>query len=91
MTAANYRAYDTDLLDSLAERVIVGDGAMGTQLQEADLTLDDFNNLKGCNEILDETRPDITELIHQNCSKRAPTPSRRVDRGDEMGVQTLIK
>src|SRR5690242_17103556 len=38
---------------------------MGTQLQEADLTLDDFNNLEGCNEILNETRPDVIETIHR--------------------------
>jgi 5-methyltetrahydrofolate--homocysteine methyltransferase len=59
-------AYDTDLLDSLARRVLVGDGAMGTQLQAADLTLDDFNHLEGCNEILNETRPDVIELIHRH-------------------------
>src|SRR5262245_45106501 len=39
---------------------------MGTQLQEADLTLDDFNQLEGCNEILNETRPDVIEQIHRN-------------------------
>src|SRR5262245_64280165 len=44
---------------------MVGDGAMGTQLQAADLTLDDFNNLEGCNEILNETRPDVIETIHR--------------------------
>ncbi|MFV0493964.1 methionine synthase [Mycobacterium sp.] len=58
--------YDTDLLDVLAQRVLVGDGAMGTQLQAADLTLDDFNNLEGCNEILNETRPDVLETIHRH-------------------------
>src|ERR1700742_3097577 len=45
---------------------MVGDGAMGTQLQAADLTLDDFNNLEGCNEILNDTRPDVIETIHRN-------------------------
>ena len=43
MTAANEQHYDTDLLEVMATRVEVGDGAMGTQLQAADLTLDDFN------------------------------------------------
>ncbi len=62
----NDRAYDTDLLDTLSKRVMVGDGAMGTQLQAADLTLDDFNNLEGCNEILNDTRPDVIETIHRN-------------------------
>ena len=42
MTDVNDRAYDTDLLDTLSKRVMVGDGAMGTQLQAADLSLDDF-------------------------------------------------
>jgi 5-methyltetrahydrofolate--homocysteine methyltransferase len=38
---------------------------MGTQLQAADLTLDDFQQLEGCNEILNETRPDVLEMIHR--------------------------
>jgi 5-methyltetrahydrofolate--homocysteine methyltransferase len=42
---ANEECYDTDILDVLSQRVVVGDGAMGTQLQAADPTLDDFNNL----------------------------------------------
>ena len=33
---AHRHAYDTDLLEKLSQRVVVGDGAMGTQLQ-ADL------------------------------------------------------
>ena len=65
MTAANDRAYDTDLLDALSQRVVIGDGAMGTQLQAADLTLDDFHGLEGCNEILNDTRPDVLETIHR--------------------------
>nr|WP_139797923.1 methionine synthase [Mycobacterium noviomagense] len=66
MTFSNDHAYDTDLLDTLAQRVMVGDGAMGTQLQAAELTLDDFRGLEGCNEILNETRPDVIETIHRN-------------------------
>jgi 5-methyltetrahydrofolate--homocysteine methyltransferase len=66
MTAPNDHAYDTDLLETLSQRVVVGDGAMGTQLQAADLTLDDFRGLEGCNEILNETRPDVLETIHRN-------------------------
>ncbi|OBJ57421.1 methionine synthase [Mycobacterium sp. 1423905.2] len=66
MTSANQTHYDTDLLDVLSQRVVVGDGAMGTQLQAADLTLDDFRGLEGCNEILNETRPDVLETIHRN-------------------------
>jgi 5-methyltetrahydrofolate--homocysteine methyltransferase len=44
VTAANEHRYDRDILDTLAQRVVVGGGAMGTQLQAADLSLDDFNN-----------------------------------------------
>jgi 5-methyltetrahydrofolate--homocysteine methyltransferase len=65
VTAASRRGYDTDLLATLSERVVVGDGAMGTMLQAADLTLDDFNGLEGCNEILNDTRPDVLEHIHR--------------------------
>ncbi|WP_163758428.1 methionine synthase [Mycobacterium botniense] len=66
MSVANDAGYDTDLLDVLAERILLGDGAMGTQLQAADLTLDDFRGLEGCNEILNETRPDIIARIHRD-------------------------
>ncbi len=51
-------------LTALAERVVVADGAMGTMLQAADLTLDDFEGLEGCNEILNVTRPDVVRAIH---------------------------
>ena len=43
---------------------MVADGAMGTMLQAADLTLDDFEGLEGCNEILNITRPDVVRDIH---------------------------
>jgi 5-methyltetrahydrofolate--homocysteine methyltransferase len=65
MTSADDTRYDTDLLETLSQRVVVGDGAMGTQLQAADLTLDDFRGLEGCNEILNETRPDVLDTIHR--------------------------
>ncbi|MFL6137170.1 MAG: methionine synthase [Frankiaceae bacterium] len=48
----------------MRERVVVADGAMGTMLQAADLTLDDFEGLEGCNEILNVTRPDVVRAIH---------------------------
>ncbi|MFW0790715.1 methionine synthase [Gordonia sp. CPCC 205333] len=58
-------AYDTTLLEAMSRRVLIGDGAMGTMLQAADLTLDDFLGLEGCNEILNETRPDVLAEIHR--------------------------
>ncbi|MFJ2937541.1 methionine synthase [Streptomyces sp. NPDC087219] len=52
------------LREEFARRVVVADGAMGTMLQAADPTLDDFRNLEGCNEILNLTRPDIVASVH---------------------------
>ncbi|MCD2465320.1 methionine synthase [Streptomyces sp. MBT42] len=37
---------------------------MGTMLQAADPTMEDFRNLEGCNEILNLTRPDIVASVH---------------------------
>jgi hypothetical protein len=37
MNAPNNHAYDTDVCETLSKRVMVGDGAMGTQLKTADL------------------------------------------------------
>ncbi|MFE6057376.1 methionine synthase [Streptomyces sp. NPDC056431] len=52
------------LREEFAKRVVVADGAMGTMLQAADPTMDDFQNLEGCNEILNLTRPDIVASVH---------------------------
>jgi 5-methyltetrahydrofolate--homocysteine methyltransferase len=51
----------------LAERVLVLDGAMGTMLQQRDLTAEDFGgpSLEGCNENLVRTRPDVVLDIHR--------------------------
>jgi 5-methyltetrahydrofolate--homocysteine methyltransferase len=48
----------------LAQRVVVADGAMGTMLQAANPTLEDFQNHEGCNEILNVSRPDIVRSVH---------------------------
>ncbi|MCX2970264.1 MULTISPECIES: methionine synthase [Streptomyces] len=52
------------LRDALASRVVVADGAMGTMLQAQEPTLEDFEQLEGCNEILSSTRPDIVRSVH---------------------------
>ncbi|MCX4820577.1 methionine synthase [Streptomyces sp. NBC_01142] len=52
------------LREALATRVVVADGAMGTMLQAQDPSLEDFENLEGCNEILNVTRPDIVRSVH---------------------------
>lgn len=53
-------------LDTLRDRIIVFDGAMGTNLQVQNLTLEDFGGLRfeGCNEHLLITRPDAVENVH---------------------------
>jgi 5-methyltetrahydrofolate--homocysteine methyltransferase len=52
------------LLDAIKTRVVVADGAMGTMIQEASPSMDDFQNYEGCNEILNVTRPDVISNIH---------------------------
>src|SRR3954454_18555367 len=55
----------SDLFRSfLSERVLVADGAMGTMLQAADPSLEDFQGHEGCNEILNVTRPDVVRSVH---------------------------
>lgn len=55
----------SDLFRSVfGDRVLVADGAMGTMLQAADPSLDDFEGYEGCNEILNVTRPDIVRSVH---------------------------
>ena len=55
-----------NILDILKERIVVFDGAMGTNLQVQNLTLDDFGGprFEGCNENLLVTRPDAVEKVH---------------------------
>ncbi|MFD6880579.1 MULTISPECIES: methionine synthase [unclassified Streptomyces] len=53
------------LREALATRVVVADGAMGTMLQEQDPTMEDFQQLEGCNEVLNVTRPDIVRSVHE--------------------------
>ncbi|MBA4020833.1 MAG: methionine synthase [Gordonia sp.] len=65
MSSATSPEFDSGLLTAMSKRVLIGDGAMGTMLQAADLTLDDFIGLEGCNEILNDTRPDVLKEIHR--------------------------
>ncbi|MFI7893845.1 methionine synthase [Streptomyces sp. CACIS-1.16CA] len=64
-SAADSRNRAEALREALATRVVVADGAMGTMLQAQDPTLEDFENLEGCNEILNVTRPDIVRSVHE--------------------------
>ncbi|MFK0228531.1 methionine synthase [Streptomyces sp. NPDC090303] len=63
--SADSRTRAAALREALASRVVVADGAMGTMLQAQDPTLEDFQNLEGCNEILNVTRPDIVRSVHE--------------------------
>ena len=64
------REYITELIN---HRVLVIDGAMGTQLQIADIKNEQWqyegNDLEGCNELLNLTAPHILETIHDNYAK----------------------
>ncbi len=52
---------------ALQDRILVIDGAMGTQLQERHLTAADFGGpeYEGCNEQLVLTRPDVIADVHR--------------------------
>ncbi len=62
------------ILDIIQDRILILDGAMGTMIQRHPLTEDDFRNndlkdhpypLKGNNDLLCITRPDIIKEIHR--------------------------
>ncbi|MER6241109.1 methionine synthase [Streptomyces clavifer] len=63
--SADSRTRAAALREALATRVVVADGAMGTMLQAQDPSLEDFQNLEGCNEVLNATRPDIVRSVHE--------------------------
>lgn len=52
------------MINELKKRVLVLDGATGTAIQKYNLTDEDFQGKKGCNEILNITRPDVIKEIH---------------------------
>ena len=65
----------TELADILRERILVLDGAMGSMIQGFGLAEDDFrgthfsdhsSDLKGDNELLSLTRPDVIREIHDD-------------------------
>ena len=53
-------------LAELSRRVLIYDGAMGTNIQRFNLTAEDFGgkSLEGCNDHLVLTRPDVIRSIH---------------------------
>ncbi len=57
-----------ELKSLLGKRILVTDGAMGTQIQARGLGPDDFGGeeYEGCNEYLNVTRPDVIDDIHRS-------------------------
>jgi methionine synthase (B12-dependent) (EC 2.1.1.13) len=57
-----------ELLEILKDRILVFDGATGTNLQLQNLTVEDFGgeSFVGCNEYLNITRPDAPEKVHRS-------------------------
>jgi len=57
----------TEIADQLGSRILLIDGAMGTAIQDLNLTYDDYGSedLDGCNENLVITRPQIIQTIHE--------------------------
>ncbi|USG63755.1 methionine synthase [Brevibacillus ruminantium] len=53
--------------EQLYRKILILDGAMGTMLQQAELTPEDFggDEYDGCNELLNLTRPDVIRSIHE--------------------------
>ena len=72
-----YGTNGTEIMDSLerinelksllGRRILITDGAMGTQIQARGLGPEDFGGAEyeGCNEYLNITRPDVIEDIHR--------------------------
>ncbi|MNY62438.1 Methionine synthase [compost metagenome] len=54
------------LEEQLKKKILILDGAMGTMIQQENLTAADFGgeDLEGCNEYLCVTRPDVISKIH---------------------------
>src|SRR5215469_13656350 len=63
----NVKESERALRELLAERILVLDGAMGTMLQQRNLSAADFGgaSLEGCNENLVRTRPDVVLDVHR--------------------------
>jgi 5-methyltetrahydrofolate--homocysteine methyltransferase len=56
-----------DFREQLKRKILILDGAMGTLIQQHDLSAEDFGGeaYEGCNEMLTLTRPDVIRQIHE--------------------------
>ncbi|PSR01244.1 MAG: hypothetical protein BRD47_06750, partial [Bacteroidetes bacterium QS_8_68_28] len=66
---------DHPLTELLEERILILDGAMGTMIQQHELHEEDFrgdpfadhgHDLKGNNDLLSVTRPDLIRGVHED-------------------------
>lgn len=59
---------DSLFKQQLKKKILIFDGAMGTMLQQANLTEEDFGGEQydGCNEYLNITKPEVIEQIHRD-------------------------
>ncbi len=59
---------DSPYVDLVRERVVIFDGATGTNLQLRELSAEDFGGeaYEGCNEMLVLTRPDVVRDLHRS-------------------------
>src|SRR5215217_298227 len=62
------RKIESRYLDELKRRVLVYDGAMGTNIQRYNLSAEDYGGkqYEGCNDYLVLTRPDVIQAIHES-------------------------
>jgi 5-methyltetrahydrofolate--homocysteine methyltransferase len=62
------RPVESPYLEALKRRVLIYDGAMGTNIQRYNLSAEDFGGkaLEGCNDNLVLTRPDVIQAIHES-------------------------
>src|SRR6266550_7821716 len=95
------RSIESPYLQALQRRVLIYDGAMGTNIQRHNLSAEDFGGkaLEGCNDHLVLTRPDVIQAIHESflavgcdvvetCTFQS-TPHRLREWGIEEKTQTL--
>lgn len=61
--------HDNPFLKKLKEKVLVFDGALGTNLQKLGLKPEDFGGKDGCNEYLVITKPDAVRSVHESFLK----------------------
>ncbi len=58
----------TDYTEAVRRRVVIFDGGAGTTFQRAGLGPDDYGgpDVEGCHELLNVTRPDVVEALHES-------------------------